>query len=205
MRLSYLAALALSTLLANANVVEIVEGMPYVEVEADGKTYKIERAQDEDGYLTNTFALTSRPSPPFFIEPFSVDEGIETYGELEVLEFISKKEGLFIDARLANWYAKSAIPTAVNIPFKLFLSESPEREKILKDLGGEYDKNGQWNFSNAKTILLYCNGAWCGQSPTAINALIEMGYPKSKMKYYRGGMQAWQLLGLTTIVPKEIK
>ena len=205
MRLSYLAAFALSTLLANANVVEIAEGLPYVEVEADGKTYKIERSQDENGYLNNTFALTSRPSPPFFIEPFSVDEGIETYGELEVLEFISKKEGLFIDARLANWYAKSAIPSAVNIPFKLFLTQSPEREKILKDLGGEYDKNGQWNFSNAKAILLYCNGAWCGQSPTAINALIEMGYPKSKMKYYRGGMQAWQLLGLTTIVPKETK
>ena len=205
MRLSYLAAFALSTLLANANVVEIAEGLPYVEVEADGKTYKIERSQDENGYLNNTFALTSRPSPPFFIEPFSVDEGIETYGELEVLEFISKKEGLFIDARLENWYAKSAIPTAVNIPFKLFLTQSPEREKILKDLGGEYDKNGQWNFSNAKAILLYCNGAWCGQSPTAINALIEMGYPKSKMKYYRGGMQAWQLLGLTTIVPKETK
>jgi len=205
MRLSYLAAFALSTLLANANVVEIAEGLPYVEVEADGKTYKIERSQDENGYLNNTFALTSRPSPPFFIEPFSVDEGIETYGELEVLEFISKKEGLFIDARLANWYAKSAIPSAVNIPFKLFLTQSPEREKILKDLGGEYDKNGKWNFSNAKAILLYCNGAWCGQSPTAINALIEMGYPKSKMKYYRGGMQSWQLLGLTTIVPKETK
>lgn len=205
MRLSYLAALALSTLLANANVVEIVEGMPYVEVEADGKTYKIERAQVVDGYLTNTFALTSRPSPPFFIEPFSVDEGVETYGELEVLEFISKKQGMFIDARLANWYAKSAIPSAVNIPFKLFLSETPEREKVLKDLGAEYTKNGQWNFSNAKMILLYCNGAWCGQSPTAINALIELGYPKSKMKYYRGGMQAWQLLGLTTIVPKETK
>ena len=205
MRLSYLAALALSTLLANANVVEIVEGLPYVEVEADGKTYKIERVQDENGYLTNTFALTSRPSPPFFIEPFSVDEGVETYGELEVLDFISKNKGLFIDARLANWYAKSAIPSAVNIPFKLFLSETPERDKVLKDLGGEYMKNGTWNFSNAKTILLYCNGAWCGQSPTAINALMELGYPKSKMKYYRGGMQAWQLLGLTTIVPKETK
>jgi len=205
MRLSYLAALALSTLLANANAVEIVEGMPYVKVEANGKTYKIERTQVPNSYLTNTFALTSRPSPPFFIEPFSVSEGVETYGELEVLDFISKKKGMFIDARLANWYAKSAIPSAVNIPFKLFLSQSPEREKVLKDLGGEYDKNGRWNFSNAKTILLYCNGAWCGQSPTAINALIELGYPKSKMKYYRGGMQAWQLLGLTTIVPKETK
>ncbi len=205
MRLSYLAALALSTLIANANIVEIVEGTPYVEVEADGKTYKVERVQEEDSYLTNTFALTSRPSPPFFIEPFTVSDGIETFGELEVLDFISQKKGLFIDARLANWYAKSAIPSAVNIPFKLFLSETPEREKILKDLGGEYTKNGEWDFANAKTILLYCNGAWCGQSPTAINALIELGYPKSKMKYYRGGMQSWQLLGLTTIVPKETK
>ena len=94
--------------------------MPYIEVEASGKTYKIERTQDPDAYLTNTFALTSRPSPPFFIEPFSVSKEIETYGELEVLDFISKKRGIFIDARLANWYKRSAIATAVNIPFKLF-------------------------------------------------------------------------------------
>ena len=204
MRLSYITTLAVSKLIANANVVEITAGMPYVEVEADGKTYKIERTQEEGAYLTNTFALTSRPSPPFFIEPFEVTDGVETYGELEVLDFISNKKGLFIDARLTNWYEKSAIPTAVNIPFKLFLSDSPERDKILKDLGGQ-GSGTNWNFDNAKTILLYCNGAWCGQSPTAINALIELGYPKSKMKYYRGGMQAWQLLGLTTIVPEETK
>jgi len=204
MRLSYLTALALSTLIANANVVEITEGLPYVKVEADGKTYKIERVQQENSYLTNTFALTSRPSPPFFIQNFTVDEGIETYGELEVLDFISKKKGLFIDARLPNWFAKSAIPTAVNMPFKLFLKDTPEREKTLKALGAEYTKAGKWDFQKAKTILLYCNGAWCGQSPTAIHALIALGYPKSKMKYYRGGMQSWQLLGLTTIVP-EVK
>jgi len=178
--------------------------LPYIEVEASGKTYKIERTQDPDAYLTNTFALTSRPSPPFFIEPFSVSKEIETYGELEVLDFISKKRGIFIDARLANWYKKSAIPTAVNIPFKLFLKESKEREDILNTLGGE-KKNGTWNFKNAKTILLYCNGAWCGQSPAAMKALKALGYPEEKMKYYRGGMQAWQLLGLTTIMPKENK
>jgi len=204
MRLSYLTALTVSTLIVNANIVEIVEGMPYVEVEANGKTYKIERVQKPDTYLTNTFALTSRPSPPFFIEPFLVTEGIETFGELEVLDFISKKKGVFIDARLANWFSKSAIPTAINMPFKLFLSDTPEREKALKVLGAEYTKNGTWNFTSAKTVLLYCNGAWCGQSPTAINALVALGYPKSKMKYYRGGMQSWQLLGLTTIVP-EVK
>jgi len=205
MKLTVATFLMFITLIANANVVEIVKGMPYVEVEADGKTYKIERTQKKDSYLTNTFALTSRPSPPFFIEPFSVSKGIETYGELEVLDFIAHKKGIFIDARLKNWYAKSAIPSAVNIPFKYFLSDSDEQERVLKNLGCEYSKDGEWDFSNAKTILLYCNGAWCGQSPTAINALIEVGYPESKMKYYRGGMQAWQLLGLTTIVPKEQK
>jgi rhodanese-related sulfurtransferase len=204
MRLSYLTGLALSTLIANANVVEITEGLPYVEVEVNGNTHKIERVQEADSYLTNTFALTSRPSPPFFIQPFTVSDGIETFGELEVLDFIAKKKGVFIDARLANWFAKSAIPSAVNMPFKVFLTDTPEREKALKELGAEYTKTGTWEFEAAKTILLYCNGAWCGQSPTAINALMELGYPKSKMKYYRGGMQSWQLLGLTTIVP-EVK
>ena len=204
MKIPHIVLLIISTLVANANVVEIVEGMPYVEVEAEGKTYKIQRVQEPNSYLTNTFALTSRPSPPFFIEPFEVTDGVETFGELEVLDFISKKRGVFIDARLENWFAKSAIPSAVNMPFKIFLSDTPERSKVLKDLGAKQASSGEWDFTTAKTILLYCNGAWCGQSPTAINALIKIGYPKSKMKYYRGGMQSWQLLGLTTIVP-EVK
>lgn len=201
MRLFYFSILILSTMIANATVVEITKGMPYVKVKDNGKTVKIERIQKEDSYLENTFALTSRPSPPFFIEPFSVSEEVETYGELEVLDFISNKKGIFIDARLANWYKRSAIPSSVNIPFKLFLNESKTRTKLLKKFGGKH-KDDEWDFSKAKTLLFYCNGAWCGQSPTAINALIELGYPEEKMKYYRGGMQSWQLVGLTTIVPK---
>jgi len=204
MKILYIILFFTSTIFVNANVVEITKGLPYVEIEMNGEVYKIERTQNPNDYLTNTFALTSRPSPPFFIEPFSVSKGVETYGELEVLDFISKNKGVFIDARLENWYAKSAIPGAINIPFKLFLSPSNERKKVLKDLGAKQTKD-KWHFEEAKTILVYCNGAWCGQSPTAINALIELGYPEEKMKYYRGGMQAWQLLGLTTIVPKETK
>ena len=202
MKRSYiLSALVASTML-QANEVEIREGVAFVTIDANGKTYKIEREQKPDSYLTNTFALTSRPSPPFFIEPFKVSDKVETYGELEVLEFLEKKQGLFIDARLENWYEKGAIPGAVNIPFKLFLTDTPERDKILTDLKGK--KNGSaWDFTNAETILLYCNGAWCGQSPTAIKALMDIGYPEEKMKYYRGGMQAWQLLGFTTIIPEK--
>jgi hypothetical protein len=36
-------------------------------------------------------------------------------------------------------------------------------------------------------------------SPELIWALLDYGYPAHKIKYYRGGMQAWQLLGLTTV------
>jgi len=203
MKFRYLIPLIVTSLILSANSVEIVKGVPYVEIEANGKTYRIEREQKEGSYLTNTYALTSRPSPPFFIEPFSITKSVETYGELEVLDFLKKKRGVFIDARLKNWYEKSAIPGAVNIPFKFFLSEDSKRDEILKGLGVVLTPSGKWDFSHAKNILLYCNGAWCGQSPTAIKALIKLGYPEEKIKYYRGGMQAWQLLGFTTIVPQK--
>lgn len=190
-----------------AEVVEITKGVAFVTVfDTYGKSYKISRNQKPNSYLTNTFARTSRPSPPFYIEPFEVMKGVETYGELEVLDFIKHKKGFFIDARLENWYKESAIPTSINIPFKLFLIDTPERDNILSHFGGKLNKGlEEWDFSNAKELLLYCNGAWCGQSPTAIYALIALGYPKEKLKYYRGGMQAWQILGLTIIKPKEIK
>jgi len=38
-----------------------------------------------------------------------------------------------------------------------------------------------------------------------IDSMIKHGYPKEKMFYYRSGFEGWKLLGLTTIVHKEIK
>ena len=48
---------------------------------------------------------------------------------------------------------------------------------------------------------MFCNGIWCGQSPEAMKELIAIGYPQEKMKWYRGGMQSWLSLGLTTVKP----
>jgi len=31
--------------------------------------------------------------------------------------------------------------------------------------------------------------------------LLKFGYPPEKIKWYRGGMQAWETVGLTTIKP----
>jgi hypothetical protein len=54
-----------------------------------------------------------------------------------------------------------------------------------------------------ETQVMFCNGAWCGQSPTNIRSLTRMGYPPSKIKWYLGGMQAWETLGLTTVVAES--
>ena len=67
-------------------------------------------------------------------------------------------------------------------------------------MGGK-QKNDEWDFTSAKKLILWCNGMWCGQSPRAIQGLLELGYPAEKILYYRGGMQVWQSLGLTVIVP----
>ena len=55
------------------------------------------------------------------------------------------------------------------------------------------------SLSKAKTLVMFCNGMWCGQSPASIDALRKFGYPADKIKYFRGGMQTWKILGLTTV------
>jgi hypothetical protein len=49
--------------------------------------------------------------------------------------------------------------------------------------------------------VLFCNGSWCGRSPTTIKGLLGIGYPAHKLLWYRGGMQDWGSLGLTTLKP----
>ena len=57
------------------------------------------------------------------------------------------------------------------------------------------------NFSAALDLALFCNGPWCYQSPRAIRNLLDVGYPADKLRYYRGGMQDWLILGLTVEHP----
>jgi len=98
---------------------------------------------------------------------------------------------------------KGMIPHAINVPFTKVNSKALAKDPmavvdILTGTFGVKDMDGVLNYENAKTLYLYCNGAWCGQSPAKIRALLSMGYPENKIKYYRGGMNAWKSLGLTT-------
>jgi rhodanese-related sulfurtransferase len=179
--------------------------LPSVTVDTPDGPVTIARNPDTSATLTGEWARTSRPCPPFCIQPMSPAPGVHTVGELELLDFLKKKvetgKGVLIDARIPAWYRKGTIPGAVNIPFTLLDRRNPYRDRILVVLGAKRLEDGTWDFGGARELLLFCNGPWCGQSPHAIRNLIAAGYPPEKLYYYRGGMQNWQLLGLTVVKP----
>ncbi|HHD84072.1 MAG TPA: rhodanese-like domain-containing protein [Campylobacteraceae bacterium] len=207
----YAIVLLLSTfpaLQAGTHPVNITEEIPWVDVVIEGKKIRIERIQDTDHKLTNNYTKTSRPTPPFDIQPFRPIPGIRTVTELDLLDFlqkdVAKNRGLLIDARLPKWYAHGTIPGALNIPFSILKggAQNPYIPKIFTLFGAK--KSGdKWNFARAEKLLIFDNGPWCQQAVVAMKALLRQGYPKSKILYYRGGMQFWQIVGLTTITPKE--
>ena len=140
------------------------------------------------------------------IAPMKFSDKVETFGEVEVLDFIEKakndKTMLLVDSRTENWFYHETIPSAVNVPY-VYLKQSQypdEFEEYLEILGVK-KVDGKYDFSKAKTLLMFCNGAWCGQSPESMKYLTDIGYPEEKLKWYRGGIQSWLSLGFTTIKP----
>lgn len=174
------------------------------EISLGGQTIVIERNQDTAATIAQDFARTSRPCPPFCIAPMVLAPGVETLGELELIGFletrVARGQGVLMDSRLPEFYAKGAIPGAVNVPFTALDAANPYRDAILEALGARRSGTA-WDFSGAQELALYCNGPWCEQSPRAIAHLLEAGYPAAKLHYYRGGMQDWLMLGLTTVQP----
>jgi rhodanese-related sulfurtransferase len=136
--------------------------------------------------------------------------GVETLGENEVIDYLLRmKKGdktvLVVDSRTPDWVEKGTIPGAINLPWT-GLNPAKGADpisigEILEDQFGASSLEGLWDYTNAKTLVLFCNGMWCGQSPNNIKNLLKFGYPAHKIKWYRGGMQNWSNLGLTTVKP----
>lgn len=181
--------IALTTAPALSEPVNIRPDQPSVTVPTAKGDIEISRIQDNEHVLEDEWALTSRACPPFCIQPHSPAEGVTTIGELELIEALQDPEVTVMDSRTPDWFAGGSIPGAVNIPY----TEVIDR---LGDFGCEPDFDG-WDCANAEPVVLFCNGSWCGQSPTAIRNMIEAGFPPERIGYYRGGMQAWRMLGLT--------
>lgn len=191
--------------MADNNAVGITATMPYLDVKHEGRVVRVMRNPDNFNMIDPDMALTSRPCPPFCIQPMVLAPGVETLGELELLDYMGRADPavLMIDSREPEWLQRlGMIPGAIHLSWTLLHPQHTSMEKIaerVEDLFGAYRVGPVWNFSSAKTLVFYCNGPWCGQSPTSMRQLLGMGYPAHKIKWYRGGMQDWMQLGLTTV------
>ena len=156
------------------------------------------------------------------LQPISLAKELATVGELEVLSHIKQAQDkpekyVLIDARTVQWYEQMTIPTSVNLPFnEIAYDEDKDEddfetedayddyveqyEQLFKVLNIKKGKKGL-NFSEAKSALLFCNGSWCSQSPNAIFKLVNLGYPKEKLLWYRGGLQDWLIYDFTVEKP----
>lgn len=223
------------TILSGITTISIAAGKPVgispdlmsINVTHNGKLVQIKRNQDNSNTVIQDFAKTSRPCPPFCVQPMTIAPGVETLGELEVINYIQKMEAgdksIFLaDSRTPDWVAKGTIPGAINVSWtELAPAKGATTESIMKvmiDTFGVQLATGAdefavdeaiaegttskvFDYSKAKTLVLFCNGMWCGQSPASIKSLLKYGYPASKIKWYRDGMQAWEILGFNTVKP----
>ncbi|MHA7221207.1 rhodanese-like domain-containing protein [Arthrobacter sp. RHLT1-20] len=112
------------------------------------------------------------------LQPLQRAPGVVTLGELELLESITGG-AVLVDSRVPGSRAGITIPGAVNLP----------HDRIL-------EFRDQLNPSRLSVI--FCNGPQCPQSPAAIRALLETGYPASALAYYRGGLHDWVTLAMPT-------
>lgn len=210
--LSPLASAAASGQGSQGVKVKITRAIPSITVTANGHPVVIKRDQNPQHTIAPEYAKTSRACPPYCVQPMQLLPGVHTIGTVEMIKLLQKRAAgdksiLIIDSRTTDEYQQGTIPSAVNIPWtRIYRGSSLYEPFIVQTLltdrfGAKYDQ-GIWDFRTAKKLVLFCNGPWCGQSPTNIKELVSMGYPANKIYWYRGGMQMWHSLGLTTIQPE---
>jgi rhodanese-related sulfurtransferase len=209
---AFLVLLLAGAAAADGKAVGITADLPFLDVSHEGKPFRIERNQDNDAEIDPDYARTSRACPPYCVQPIQLAPGVETIGELELLDYLKRLARrdsgvLVVDSRDQDWLIRTGmIPSAIHLPWTRLHPAHAEPQAVAEILELQFGaaRTGPiWNFENAKTLVLYCNGVWCGQSPTNIKQLLALGYPAHKLKWYRGGMQSWKSLGLATAPYKK--
>lgn len=171
----------------------ITSGMTQCLVPGPDGPLEICRISDPEHRLSSEWSRTSRPAPPAVLQPLIPVPGVVPLGELELINALQVLDTVVVDSRKPEQYAKYTIPGAINLPFT-------ETEAALEALGCKRTGDG-WDCSNARKVAMFCNGVWCGQSPTAIRKMTDAGFPPDRILYYRNGMQGWLLQGLSVWTP----
>jgi len=112
----------------------------------------------------------------------------------ELRKILAEQSATVFDARPFNEYAVSHIPGAVNVAAKpgvsisLYVSDVAEIGRVVRD-------------NKAATIVLYCNGPFCGKSKRLAEELLTAGH--TNVRRYQLGIPVWRALGGVTEIEAE--
>jgi rhodanese-related sulfurtransferase len=115
----------------------------------------------------------------------------------EMQKILEEKTATVLDTRPFREFTVSHIPGAMNVSGKpgvamsLYVSDVAEIDRILKG-----DKKA--------SIVLYCNGPFCGKSKRLAEELRATGY--ANVRRYQLGIPVWRaLVGVTVIEPEGVR
>jgi rhodanese-related sulfurtransferase len=111
------------------------------------------------------------------VQPWEPVAGVMTVGELELVTLVDGG-ALLIDSRVPDSRSGVTLPGAVSIPH----DEAADRRE-------EFDRD---------VMVLFCNGPQCPQTPDALRSLVAAGVDPRRLRYYRGGLHDWVILGFPT-------
>lgn len=166
----------------------------------NGERVLIGRGNPDAARFAMRFASVQDECDRPCIAPLQVAEGVQSLDESQVLDFLTTQVagniGLMVDARRPEERAVGFIPGSVNLPHSTVAEGNSFRDDILKALGArEFD--GLYNFADARQLLVYDNGPASNDAGLLVANLLAAGYPAELIRYYRGGMQVWAVLGLS--------
>jgi rhodanese-related sulfurtransferase len=115
----------------------------------------------------------------------------------DLRKILAEGSAKVFDARPYREFAVSHIPGALNVapkpgvPMSMYVSDIAEIGRLV-------------NENKAATIVLYCNGPFCGKSKRLAAELAAAGY--TQVRRYQLGIPVWRALGgVTEIEPDGLK
>jgi rhodanese-related sulfurtransferase len=115
------------------------------------------------------------------IQPIGLAPGVQTIGELELIELANAGAQL-VDCRLPAYTEAGTIPGARCIPHDELGARAGELDPVAP-------------------LVVFCNGPQCTATAQAVPDLLAAGWPAQRLRYYRGGIHDWVTLGLPLSAP----
>ena len=140
------------------------------------------------GMVALLAALAAAPAMPQSVFDAVLAEADQKTSDIstnELRRLLESGEAVLLDARPPLEYAISHIPGALNVapqpgrPAHLYVSDVAEVGRLLKG-----DKG--------RSLILYCNGPYCGKSKRLAAELVEAGY--TAVRRYQLGAPGWRTL-----------